>query len=231
MSKLTLRDLFALVTIMALALGWWADHRQQARSQANQRLQLGNVVEFWEAIAMGSRIDLANEKGVARLTRHSREGGGYSWVTQVPNESIRPRYDRWSITFSSDRSEYAKQLDFFGVRLAACWRDPPSLVVLSNVSSPVADVTVQEADSTNLVITADYLDYPLVEKSCRRSNPFLVVRLLPTKFVNELAFKERQYLADRNLRLQDIKKTEFVVTANGDDYIVDVTAQSPSGGH
>jgi hypothetical protein len=29
MSKLTYRDLFAIVTIVALALGWWLDHRRR----------------------------------------------------------------------------------------------------------------------------------------------------------------------------------------------------------
>jgi hypothetical protein len=31
MPKLTLRDLFAVVTIVALALGWWVDRRRLAR--------------------------------------------------------------------------------------------------------------------------------------------------------------------------------------------------------
>lgn len=30
--KLSLRDLFALMTIAALALGWWLDHRAQLRA-------------------------------------------------------------------------------------------------------------------------------------------------------------------------------------------------------
>ena len=34
MPKLTLRDLFAVVTIVALALGWAVDHWRQAESQA-----------------------------------------------------------------------------------------------------------------------------------------------------------------------------------------------------
>jgi hypothetical protein len=32
MPKLTLRDLFAVVTIVALALGWWLDRSRLARS-------------------------------------------------------------------------------------------------------------------------------------------------------------------------------------------------------
>jgi hypothetical protein len=38
MPKLTLRDLFAVVTIVALALGWAVDHWRQ--SEANFRLRL-----------------------------------------------------------------------------------------------------------------------------------------------------------------------------------------------
>jgi hypothetical protein len=33
MRKLSLRDLFALVTIVALALGWWVDHRRIEREK------------------------------------------------------------------------------------------------------------------------------------------------------------------------------------------------------
>jgi hypothetical protein len=35
MSKLSLRDLFAVVTIVALALWWWVDHRRMETQQAN----------------------------------------------------------------------------------------------------------------------------------------------------------------------------------------------------
>jgi Flp pilus assembly protein TadB len=39
MRKFTLRDLFALVTIAALLLGWLVDHRRQAElEKENQRL-------------------------------------------------------------------------------------------------------------------------------------------------------------------------------------------------
>jgi hypothetical protein len=41
MFKLTLRDLFAVVTIVALALGWWLDHRRHADViSTNDRLRL-----------------------------------------------------------------------------------------------------------------------------------------------------------------------------------------------
>jgi hypothetical protein len=40
MPKLTLRDLFAVVTIVALALGWWLDRSRLARIHAVTREEL-----------------------------------------------------------------------------------------------------------------------------------------------------------------------------------------------
>jgi hypothetical protein len=37
MPKLTLRDLFAVMTLAAVLLAWWMDHRRQAKSQAEMR--------------------------------------------------------------------------------------------------------------------------------------------------------------------------------------------------
>ncbi len=39
MPKLNLRDLFALVTIVALLLGWWVDHRAQGGALEDLRKQ------------------------------------------------------------------------------------------------------------------------------------------------------------------------------------------------
>jgi hypothetical protein len=47
MPKLTLRDLFAVVTIVALALGWWLDRSRLAKERDGWRTQS----EFVEAIA------------------------------------------------------------------------------------------------------------------------------------------------------------------------------------
>jgi hypothetical protein len=44
MPKLTLRDLFAVVTIVALALGWWLDHW----SQAAHRQDMARTIEYLE---------------------------------------------------------------------------------------------------------------------------------------------------------------------------------------
>jgi hypothetical protein len=37
MPKLTLRDLFAVVTIVALALGWWCDHQRLVEENESQK--------------------------------------------------------------------------------------------------------------------------------------------------------------------------------------------------
>jgi hypothetical protein len=39
MPKLTLRDLFAVMTIVALALGWWVDHRRQKMRQVESKAE------------------------------------------------------------------------------------------------------------------------------------------------------------------------------------------------
>ena len=48
---LTLRDLFWLVLVCALAVGWWVEHREKARMQAERDKLAGNLsfVESWLA--------------------------------------------------------------------------------------------------------------------------------------------------------------------------------------
>jgi hypothetical protein len=55
MPKLTLRDLFAVVTIVALALGWWLDH-QRLWSYKNQAESLRQQAE-----RRGYRIVVADD--------------------------------------------------------------------------------------------------------------------------------------------------------------------------
>jgi hypothetical protein len=55
MPKLTLRDLFAVVTIVALALGWWLDRSRLA--QENRRLaaesrRLESAALWFKALVM-----------------------------------------------------------------------------------------------------------------------------------------------------------------------------------
>ena len=56
MPKLTLRDLFAVVTIVALALGWWLDRSRLAR----ENWRLYEKVN----ITLSDMLDLKNERDV-----------------------------------------------------------------------------------------------------------------------------------------------------------------------
>jgi hypothetical protein len=61
MPKLTLRDLFAVVTIVALALGWWVDHRRM------EQAQLEAMAERDELIADREQRIAELEQGLAKL--------------------------------------------------------------------------------------------------------------------------------------------------------------------
>jgi hypothetical protein len=79
MPKLTLRDLFAVVTIVGLALGWWLDHRRSGfecdRLTANQERALRSALE-WEDMARMLE---------ARMRREGWEDCVW-WPDPVPNE-------------------------------------------------------------------------------------------------------------------------------------------------
>lgn len=48
MPKLTLRDLFAVVTIVALVLGWWLDHQRMAQRVDGLSWRLDSVQDELE---------------------------------------------------------------------------------------------------------------------------------------------------------------------------------------
>lgn len=63
MPKLTLRDLFAVVTIVALALGWWVD---RSRLNSEHRAELARLREENDRLA----FEVASLSGDLKRTGH-----------------------------------------------------------------------------------------------------------------------------------------------------------------
>jgi hypothetical protein len=74
MPKLTLRDLFAVVTILALILGWLVDHRRHSHlREENDHLRyaletLGNEVERY-----GVKVSVEHQRVTVSHTRTATE--------------------------------------------------------------------------------------------------------------------------------------------------------------
>jgi hypothetical protein len=80
MAKLTLRDLFAVVTVVAVALGWWLDHRRQAA--LHTELQREN-----EALHFGARALKAELETHPGYSVKIGEDGNVEWISR--DEAVR----------------------------------------------------------------------------------------------------------------------------------------------
>jgi hypothetical protein len=230
---------FVTIAVAAFFAGrsQMAENARRAKADADTALErsvhLEQISEFWRNVALCSRADLHNDVGRAGRILHSRPGEGGSWgvLPLYRDESIRPRCDRWEIAFSEDVDQYLKQLDFYGVQLAAIWHNPPAIVVLSDYSEGAPKSPLEEVPENCLVMTADYLDYKIIERRVRRTNPDLVVRLLPQGFQNHLVAAELKALCKtlgQNASLKDVEKTHFAVENQEGAYRLEVADQSLS---
>lgn len=70
MPKLSLRDLFAVVTIVALALGWAVDHRRHRdlrEENARLTLQVDFLTRFLESVGYTPQFKFSDEEGVSAM--------------------------------------------------------------------------------------------------------------------------------------------------------------------
>jgi hypothetical protein len=79
MPKLTLRDLFAVVTIVALGLGWWVDRRRTAsdfKRLTAQKEKAIRAAHEWEDMA----------RALESTLRHEEWEDCVWWPDPVPND-------------------------------------------------------------------------------------------------------------------------------------------------
>ncbi|MEW4488117.1 hypothetical protein AB1L42_08545 [Thalassoglobus sp. JC818] len=188
-----------------------------------------NVVELADqATQQAQQVNAVSTD--ASGTPGSADGTGRRGLGSGPGEGGIPNEQRWFIRYSDEASisEYAKQLDFFGIEMGALL---PSgqLVLLSGMSSTPKKVTKSSGKGeTRLYMTwqagnRKAADAELFKRAGVDVSDAILFHFYPKKTEQLLLQTEFEY-AKRNAK--EIRRTYFVVTRKGSGYNFVVTRQT-----
>jgi hypothetical protein len=138
---------------------------------------------------------------------------------------ILPRWKRWAMLHApTNITSYARQLDQFGIELAAVGNGSPAVDYAFNFSHRQPDRrSGGMADESRLYMTWQY--GPLLEADrelLRRANiPVrgrVIMHFIPPEVENHLANLEQGYIKRRGIKLEDVKETTFAVRTKSGKY-------------
>lgn len=145
------------------------------------------------------------------------------------NEMV-PRAQRWAIHFDGGNlHEYARQLDFFGIELAAVGGDDNLVHYALNVSKPKPDHRTGTPDNEKRLYMTwragplQQADRELLSRAGINVQGRVMMQFYPPQVEQTLAQLERAYAGERDIN--EIRRTTFVVRPKGDQYEFVVTAQ------
>jgi hypothetical protein len=136
-----------------------------------------------------------------------------------------PRWQRWQVEYNASSSQtYAKQLDAFGVELAATGGGSSTIDYVAGLSQPnPTRRSGSSADDERLYMTYQFgplkeLDARLLESVGVPTRGRILMQFYPQKAENMLALAEQEYLSSKGRSLEQVKRTTFGVTADGGNY-------------
>jgi hypothetical protein len=144
--------------------------------------------------------------------------------------NVVPRWDRWEIRFSAGLVEtYARQLDFFGIELAAMGGGKAEVEYASRLSRPQPVRRSASGEGETRLRFAwksgqlQEFDRQLLAKAGVDVHERVVVQFAPASLENELARLEREHSQGRDV--SEIRKTVFGVESAGDGFQLTVVRQ------
>lgn len=133
-----------------------------------------------------------------------------------------PRWQRWDIDFTtSSVNAYARQLDFFGIELAA-FAGGPQVHYAKNLAAAKPQVRVVDGGGDERLCFFDptgrtpEFDGQLLAKAGVDTTGRIVATFYPAALENKLALLEQEAADGRELK--DIRRTVFVVQSVGGGY-------------
>ncbi|MED5447893.1 MAG: hypothetical protein VYA62_06690 [Planctomycetota bacterium] len=161
----------------------------------------------------------------------SKAGSGSRPLGSGPGEGGIPRHQRWFIRFAqgSSLTEYAKQLDFFGIELGALYPTQQKLVYVKNFSTKAVRRQVKTgANEKRLYMnwqsgSLKKTDHQLFKRAGLDTRGAMVLHFYPSGTENMLAKLERDF---RKRNVKTIRRTIFSVRKQGNGYRFLVTRQT-----
>jgi hypothetical protein len=157
-------------------------------------------------------------------------GGGIGSGRGKGRGSATPRWERWSVRFTSGSVDiYAKQLDFFGIELAAIGGGSKDVEYASQLSKrPIARRTGPSKDEKRLFMTwtkgaLKAFDLQLLKAAGVPMDGKEVIQLYPQKTEDLMAGLESAKLNGKPIK--SVKRTVFAVRAAGNGFEMYVADQ------
>jgi hypothetical protein len=148
---------------------------------------------------------------------------------KAPQEDV-PRAQRWTIRFDGGNIKtYAKQLDFFGIELAAVGGSDNLVHYAFNVSKPKPDQRTGPSESENRLYMTwrsgplQSADRELLTKAGVDISGRVIMQFYPAATEQTLAQLERAYAGNRDIN--EVRRTIFDVRVKGDKFEFFVTGQ------
>ena len=150
-------------------------------------------------------------------------------------DDIIGRWERWELTFNAKgKSDYAKQLDFYNIELAAFGGGRPNVIEMANnlSKSPTKRVNTQPKTEERLYFSWKLsnpllqFDQQLLAAAGIQYSGRNVIRFVPKDLENLLANMEKEYAESKGKKFPNsIAKTVFESTADGSGYKFDIISQ------
>lgn len=159
----------------------------------------------------------------------SSKGTGRRGLGSGPGRSGFPREQRWFVTFADQSSitEYARQLDFFGIELAALYPEG-KIVFLSNLSKTVSKRTAESGKGeTRLYMTWQggsrrLADMELLKKNGVDTTNTVVMQFYSKETETMMAQLELDY---GKRKVDEIRRTYYAIEPDGTGYRFRVNRQ------
>ena len=151
-------------------------------------------------------------------------GGSHGASTETGgNANLIPRWQRWQIDFeSADLATYAKQLDAFGIELAACGGGSEAIEYATKFRKPTPVKRQGSAkDEIRLYMTWRHgglrrADMTLLARAGVKTTGKLIVQFYPSAVEQQLAAAEKQKAGSRAIEM--IRQTVFGIKDGGGKY-------------
>lgn len=165
-----------------------------------------------------------DERSASKRLPSRGSGTGRSNVPGPGNADLIPRWDRWQLQFNdTSLQEYARQLDFFEIELAAIGGGRSQVDYAYRLSQPRPAHRVGNADdrisfrwSRDNELQA--ADAELLQRAGIPTAGRVILKFLPTAAENHCARLEDQELKRRGWKLEHVRSTRFQIVPAGDGY-------------
>ena len=179
--------------------------------------------------SLGGEAVASTKGGGAGDSRQPGPGGADS--------NLIPRHQRWQVLFTSSNLEsYAKQIDFFGIELAAVGGAGATIDYAAGFSNDIQRRAGTPRDENRMYLTWQYgplrnADVALLQKAEIATQGRILMQFLPAKVENRLANLEKRYCEAKQTSLEKVQRTVFGVkgTRGGYEFYVK-EIQTRSGG-